>query len=168
MADIEGVAEINRLLKQMTGRGGKNALRRALGKGSAVVAKIARRNAKRVDDPLTPISQIYMNVAHRAGGIRRERAYKGVVRSVGVLGGARPLRTVDGRRDELPGGNTTHWRLVEFGHTTKNGTVVRAQPFMRSAIPLAAQAAYDATARAVFPELVKEIDKEIRKEISRL
>src|SRR5690606_39659928 len=109
--DVQGLAEIERKLKLLPERVGNNAMRRALRKGANVIRDAARANAKRIDDPETR-EAIYKNIAVAGGGRRRERAAGGVMMRVGVRGGARPLRK--GTDTGLPGGNTTHWRFVEF------------------------------------------------------
>ena len=149
--DVQGLAEIERKLKLLPERIGNSAMRRALRKGANVIRDAARANAKRIDDPETR-EAIYKNIAVAGGGRRRERQAGGVMMRVGVRGGARPLKK--GTDTGLPGGNTTHWRLVEFG-TSK----ARAQPFMRPAAASSAGAAYQAFAAAA----PAEIDKELRK-----
>lgn len=149
--DVKGLAEIERKLKLLPERVGRNAARRALRKGANVIRDAARRNAKAIDDPETR-EQIWKNIAVSGGGRRRERQAGGVMMRVGVRGGARPLKK--GTDTGLPGGNTTHWRFVEFGTSQ-----ARAQPFMRPAAASSAGAAYQAFAAAA----PAEIDKELRK-----
>lgn len=78
---------------------------------------------------------------------------------VGVQGGARLDRTAHIRVDKkgethfLRGGNTTHWRFVEFGTST-----ARAKPFMRPAM-VKAQAAAD----AITKDMRVQVDLEITK-----
>ena len=71
---------------------------------------------------------------------------------VGVRGGARPLKK--GTQTGLPGGNTTHWRFLEFGTSE-----AAANPFMRSAMAQGAGGAMTAIASA----MDKEFDKELAK-----
>jgi len=149
--DVQGLAEIERKLKLLPERIGNNAMRRALRKGANVIRDAARRNAKAIDDPETR-EQIWKNIAVSGGGRRRERQAGGVMMRVGVRGGARPLRK--GTDTGLPGGNTTHWRFVEFGTSQ-----ARAQPFMRPAAASSAGAAYQAFAAAAPAELDKELRK---------
>lgn len=149
--DVKGLAEIERKLKLLPERVGNNAMRRALRKGANVIRDAARANAKRIDDPETR-EQIWKNIAVSGGGRRRERAAGGVMMRVGVRGGARPLKK--GTDTGLPGGNTTHWRFVEFGTSQ-----ARAQPFMRPAAASSAGAAYQAFAAAAPAELDKELRK---------
>lgn len=147
--NVEGLAEIERKLKQLPEKLGRNAMRRALRKGANVIRDAARSNAKRIDDPETR-EQIWKNIAVASGGRRRERQAGGVMMRVGVRGGAKPTRGDNG----APGGNTTHWRFVELGTSE-----ARAQPFLTPAGAEKAQAAYDAIAA----DAIKQFDKELSK-----
>lgn len=147
--DVQGLAEIERKLKSLPERLGRNAMRRALRKGANVIRDAARNNAKRIDDPETR-EQIWKNIAVASGGRRREKEAGGVMMRVGVRGGAKPTRGDNG----APGGNTTYWRFVELGTSE-----ARAQPFLTPAGAEKAQAAYDAIAT----DMIKQIDKELSK-----
>ena len=149
--DVQGLAEIERKLKLLPERVGNNAMRRALRRGANVIRDAARANAKRIDDPETR-EMIWKNIAVAGGGRRREKQAGGPMMRVGVRGGARPLKK--GTDTGLPGGNTTHWRFVEFGTSQ-----ARAQPFMRPAAASSAGAAYQAFAAAAPAELDKELRK---------
>lgn len=148
---IEGLAEIERKLRQLPERIGRNAMRRALRKGANVVRDVAKVNAKRVDDPETA-DQIAKNVAVSSGGAKRERQAGGPMVRVGVRGGARPLKR--GTQTGLPGGDTTHWRFVEFGTSE-----AAAQPFMRPAMAQGGEGAMNAAASAMQQEFDKELAK---------
>lgn len=147
--DVQGLTEINRRLRLLPDRLGNNAMRRALRKGANVIRNEARNNAKRIDDPATR-EQIWKNIAVYGGGRRRERRVGGVMMRVGVRGGARPTRG----DNSAPGGNTTHWRFMEFGTSQ-----VAAQPFMRPAAASKAQAAAD----AITKDMKAQVDREIAK-----
>lgn len=149
--NVQGLAEIERKLKLLPERVGNNAMRRALRKGANVIRDAARANAKRIDDPETR-EMIWKNIAVAGGGRRREKQAGGPMMRVGVRGGARPLKK--GTDTGLPGGNTTHWRFVEFGTGQ-----ARAQPFIRPAAASSAGAAYQAFAAAAPAELDKELRK---------
>lgn len=155
MADVivkvDGLAELDRKLRLLPVRVGRNATRRALRKGANVIRDIARTNAKRLDDPATA-DQIAKNIAVSGGGSRREKQAGGPMVRVGVRGGARPLKK--GTQTGLPGGNTTHWRFLEFGTSE-----AAANPFMRSAMAQGAGGAMTAIASA----MDKEFDKELAK-----
>lgn len=147
--EIQGADELLRKLRQLPDRIGRNAGRRALRKGAIVVRDAARRNAKQIDDPATR-DQIWKNIAVAGGGSKRERKAGGVMMRVGVLGGARYRKGENGQ----PGGNSTHWRFVEFGTST-----ARAQPFMRPALNSSGIAAIN----AVVSDMQVQIDKELKK-----
>lgn len=149
--NVTGLAEIERKLKLLPERVGRNAMRRALRKGANVIRDAARANAKRIDDPETR-EMIWKNIAVSGGGRRREKQAGGPMMRVGVRGGARPLKR--GTDTGLPGGNTTYWRFVELGTSQ-----VRAQPFLTPAGVEKAQAAYDAIAA----DAIKQLDKELSK-----
>ena len=149
IANIQGADEIRRKLAKLPERLGRNAARRALRKGANVIRDAARANAKQIDDPQTR-EQIWKNIAVASGGARRERALGGVMMRVGVRGGARPT----GGDNGAPGGNTTHWRFIEFGTSQ-----ARAQPFMRPAMNSAAGKA----GQVVIEAMSKEFDKEAAK-----
>lgn len=153
---VEGLAELERKLRLLPQRVGKNATRRALRKGANVIRDIARTNARRLDDILTPES-IAKNVAVKGGGARRERQVGGPMMRVGIRGGARNMSKYgefNGAGKGNPGGDTWYWRLLEFG-TSK----MAARPFMRTAMAQGADGALQKTAS----ELEKEFDKELAK-----
>lgn len=150
MAEIEYDALIKKI-RQLPVRLGNNAGRRALRKGANVIRDAARINARAIDDPETR-EQIFKNVSVSGGGRRRERRMGGPMMRVGIRGGARHRK--GDRLDGLPGGNTTHWRWVEFGTSQ-----VPARPFMRPAMNEKANAALSAVAA----DLPKQLDKELAK-----
>jgi HK97 gp10 family phage protein len=150
IANIVGLDEVIRKLNSLPTKLAKNAMRRSLRKGANAIRDVARANAKRIDDPDTR-AEIYKNIAVYGGGRRRERAAGGPMMRVGVRGGA---RFVKGKADGLPGGDTTHWRFVEFG-TSK----MQAEPFMRPAMEQGASAAFS----AILADMPKQIDKELAK-----
>ena len=146
---VHGLDEIERKLKSLPEKLGRNAMRRALRKGANVIRDAAKANAKRIDDPKTR-EQIWQNIAVASGGRKREKEAGGVMMRVGVRGGAKPASGDNG----TPGGNTTHWRFVELGTSE-----ARAQPFLTPAGAEKAQAAYDAIAT----DAIKQFDKELSK-----
>lgn len=159
--DVQGLAEIERRLKALPERLGKNAMRRALRKGANVIRDAARANARRFDDPETR-EAIYKNIVVNNGGMKRERRAGGAMVRVGVVGGAqggKKLVHADNKTNRKKGivgqeYSLYHWRYLEFG-TSK----MRAQPFMRPAAASSASAAYQAVVAAA----PAEIDKELRK-----
>lgn len=146
---VEGLAEVTRRLELLPDRVGYRALRRALRKGANVIKAAAVTNAKQIDDPETA-EKIWKNIAVAGGGRKREKQAGGPMMRVGVRGGAKPTSGDNG----TPGGNTTHWRFIEFGTSQ-----ARAQPFMRPAMNSAANGAFNAAATAMVTELDKELAK---------
>lgn len=146
---VEGLAEVTRRLELLPDRVGYRALRRALRKGANVIKAAAVTNAKQIDDPETA-EKIWKNIAVAGGGRKREKQAGGPMMRVGVRGGARLTKGDNG----APGGNTTAWRMVEFG-TSRS----RAQPFMRPAMNSAANGAFNAAATAMVTELDKELSR---------
>jgi HK97 gp10 family phage protein len=122
-------------------KGGRFALRRA----AQVLRDQARANADRVDDPSTPES-ISRNIAIRWSG-RTFKKTGNMMFRVGVMGGAGGSK---GGSDQsnLPGGDTRHFRHLEFG--TED---TRAQPIFRPVPRQAGQQAVD--------EFVKQYSKKI-------
>ena len=119
-------------------KGGRSALRKA----AKLVAEKVKAAAARIDDAATR-ENISKNITIRWSNKTFKRTGDLGFR-VGILGGARvPAKRVRKRGtatlDELgefagagsknPGGDTFHWRFIEFG-TQK----VAAQPFMRPAL----------------------------------
>ena len=148
---IEGLDPVIRKLRALPEKFGKRGMRRALRKGANVVRNAARNNAKQIDDPETR-ERIWKNIAVQGGGARRERQAGGPMMRVGVRGGAR--HRDDKALDSLPGGNTTHWRWVEFGSVNN-----QARPFMRPALANNVDAATNAIVAAAKVELDKELAK---------
>lgn len=155
MADLEvqlhGVEELRAKMRKLPEAIARRAMRRALRKGAAPIRVAARANAQRIDDPTTR-DMISKNIAIQSGSPRREQANGGPMVRVGVMGGARP--TPRGTESGLPGGDTTHWRFVEFGTSE-----ARAQPFMRPAMASSANAVFDTTLVAMDAEMEKEINR---------
>jgi HK97 gp10 family phage protein len=148
---IEGVEELQKKLRELPDRFAVRGMRRALRKGANVVRNAARNNAKQIDDPETR-ERIWKNISVQGGGARRERQAGGPMMRVGVRGGAR--HRDDKALDSLPGGNTTHWRWVEFGSVNN-----KAQPFLRPALANNVETATNAIVQAAKIELDKELAK---------
>lgn len=103
-------------------KGGRSSLRKA----AQMLAGFAQENALAIDDSLSK-EVIAENIDIRWSS-RRFNATGDLMFRVGIRGGA------DGRAKQeklsgLPGGDTTHWRMLEFG-TEK----MPAKPFMRRAL----------------------------------
>lgn len=122
-------------------KGGRFALR----KSAQVLRDQARANAARVDDPATP-EDIAANIVERWSG-RTFKKTGNMMFRVGVMGGAGGSKT-GAQQSSLPGGDTRHWRYLEFG--TED---TPAQPVFR---PVPAQAGQQA-----IDEFVKQYSKKI-------
>ncbi|HSH43853.1 MAG TPA: HK97-gp10 family putative phage morphogenesis protein [Arenicellales bacterium] len=114
--------KLDEATQDMKRRGGRFALRKA----AQVVRDDAKRRAEQIDDPTTD-ADIAANIAERWSGRRFKRTGDLMFR-VGVMGGAGGNRP-SAYYSKLPGGDTRHWRHVEFG--TEHS---QAQPFMRPAM----------------------------------
>lgn len=145
---IEGLESVQEKLKRLANpRLMKNAARRSMRKAMAIVRDAARNNAKGIDDPQTA-EKIWKNIAIAAGKTRNSNE---VVMRVGVRGGA---SFSNKNPPNTPGGDTRHWRFIEFPSVNNPGT-----PFMRPALQNNIQAVTNSFAE----NFNKEIDKELAK-----
>ena len=146
--NIEGLDEVQEKLKRLGNpRLIKNAARRSMRKAMAIVRDAARSGAKAIDDPQTS-EKIWKNIAIAAGKTRNQNE---VVMRVGVRGGA---SFSNKNPPNTPGGDTRHWRFIEFPSVNNPGT-----PFMRPALQNNIQAVTNSFAE----NFNKEIDKELAK-----
>lgn len=146
--NIEGLDEVQEKLKRLGNpRLMKNAARRSMRKAMAIVRDSARNAAKGIDDPETA-EKIWKNIAIAAGKTRNPSE---VVMRVGVRGGA---SFSNPNPPNTPGGDTRHWRWLEFGSAHNPPT-----PFMRAALQNNIQAVTNSFAE----NFNKEIDKELAK-----
>lgn len=146
--NIEGLDEVQEKLKILANpRLMKNAARRSMRKAMAIVRDSARNAAKGIDDPQTS-EKIWKNIAIAAGKTRNPNE---VVMRVGVRGGA---SFSNPNPPNTPGGDTRHWRWIEFGSVHNPPT-----PFMRPALQNNIQAVTNSFAE----NFNKEIDKELAK-----
>ena len=146
--NIEGLDEVQEKLKRLGNpRLMKNAARRSMRKAMAIVRDAARGNAKGLDDPETA-EKIWKNIAIAAGKTRNQNE---VVMRVGVRGGA---SFSNPNPPNTPGGDTRHWRWLEFGSVHNPPT-----PFMRPALQNNIQAVTNSFAE----NFNKELDKELAK-----
>ncbi|HBN9495033.1 TPA: HK97 gp10 family phage protein [Pseudomonas aeruginosa] len=144
---LEGVLE---KLRTLGPRLQKNGLRKAARRAMNIVRDAAREKARLVDDPETP-EIIWKNIITQESA-KQGRREGGVVMKVGVRGGAgRNQYSKDASGN--PGGDTRHWRYLEFG--TKYSP---AKPFMRPAL---SQNIEPVTEKFI-SELDGEIDKALR------
>lgn len=146
--NIEGLDQVQEKLKRIGNpRLMKNAARRSMRKAMAIVRDSARNAAKGIDDPETA-EKIWKNIAIGAGKTRNPNE---VVMRVGVRGGA---SFSNPNPPNTSGGDTRHWRWVEFGSVHNPPT-----PFMRPALQNNIQAVTNSFAE----NFNKEIDKELAK-----
>lgn len=103
-------------------KGGRSSLRKA----ALVLKGHLQENAQKIDDPETA-AHIANNVDIRFSN-RRYKNTGDLMFRVGFVGGAGG-RAKAQSLDSLPGKDTRHWRMVEFG--TEN---MPAQPFARKAL----------------------------------
>lgn len=115
-------AKFDSLKQDVRYKGGRFALRKA----AQLVRDAARANAQSIDDPNSR-ENIAKNIVERWSS-RYFKATGDLKFRVGVQGGAGGS-AAKGSLDGLPGGETRHWRYVEFG--TED---TAAQPFMRRAL----------------------------------
>ncbi len=148
---IEGLADIERKLKLLPQRVGRNALKRAMRKGANVIRDQARNNFGSINDPGTP-ENIAKNVVVQSGSRKREKQEQAVVMRIGVLGGSRAKKRKDASGN--PGGDTWYWRLLEFGTSR-----FAAKAPMRKDMAAGAEKAFSVTAANMASETDKEIGK---------
>lgn len=147
--------KLDEVTQDMKRRGGRFALRKA----AQVVRDAAKRNAERVDDPDTP-ENIAENIVERWSG-RTFRRTGDLMFRVGVMGGAggnKPSSALSG----LPGGDTRHWRQIEFGNSR-----VPAHPIMRPALENNISAATDEFVRQYDAALGRALRRAAKKASAR-
>lgn len=146
--EITGLDEVQAKLRQLGNkRKAKNAATRASRKAMNIVKKAAVQNAKALDDKDSP-ERIWKNIVTKPA---RTKGTGFVVMRVGVKGGAKE-QAQSGKPNS--GGDTWHFRLVEYGSATNN-----ANPFMRPAMNNNQAAVQAEFTRAYSEELDKEIAK---------
>jgi HK97 gp10 family phage protein len=128
-------------------KGGRFALRRA----AQVLRDQARANAERVDDPSTS-ETIAANIVERWSG-RTFKKTGNMMFRVGVMGGAGGSAQPSSLAD-LPGGDTRHWRQLEFGNER-----MPAQPIFRPVPDQVGQQATDVFVK----EYGKSIDRALKR-----
>ena len=123
--NIQGLDQIKRKLDQLSNpRKAKQIARKAGRQAMNLVRDAARTNAKAIDDPETR-EKIHKNIVTQGGKSRNSNE---IVIRVGVKGGAgRNQNSVS--TAGLSGGDTRHFRYIEFG-TSK----IPATPFLRPSL----------------------------------
>lgn len=124
----------------------RSGLRKAARQAMNIVRDDARNRAKALDDPDTA-EKIWKNIITQESG-RQGRREGGVVMKVGIRGGASSNQYSKDASGN-PGGDTRHWRYLEFGtqHTPP-------APFMRPAFSTNVNAVTDRFVQV----FVQEID----------
>lgn len=148
---MEGLETILRNMRELTAKTRRKAVRKAVGKGAAVIRKKAKDNALRVDDKGTG-RQIATNVGQRFRS-RYFRQTGDTMISIGVL--TNRGRIPRGNPDEGARGNTPHWHLVELGTEQ-----TRAQPFLRPAA--------SSSLSSVFNAVASELERQVAAETAKL
>ena len=144
--NIEGLDQLKRKLDQLSNpKKAKQIARKAARQAMNIVRDAARVNAKTIDDPETA-EKIFKNISVAAG---RSRDPNVIVMRVGVRGGA---SFSNKNPPKLSGGDTRHWRWVEFG--SANNIAV---PFMRPALARNIQQVTDKFAQVFNTEIDKEL-----------
>ena len=123
----------------------KSIARKAARQAMNIVRDSARVNARAIDDPETA-EKIFKNISVAAG---RSRDPNVIVMRVGVRGGA---SFSNKNPPKLSGGDTRHWRWVEFG--SANNIAV---PFMRPALARDIQEVTGKFAQVFNTEIDKEL-----------
>ena len=123
----------------------KSIARKAARQAMNIVRDSARVNARAIDDPETA-EKIFKNISVAPG---RSRDPNVIVMRVGVRGGA---SFSNKNPPKLSGGDTRHWRWVEFG--SANNIAV---PFMRPALARNIQQVTDKFAQVFNTEIDKEL-----------
>lgn len=123
--NIQGMDQLKRKLDQLSNpKKAKQIARKAARQAMNIARDAARTNAKAIDDPETR-EMIHKNIVTQGGKSRNSNE---VVIRVGVRGGAgRNQHSVS--TAGLSGGDTRHFRYIEFG-TSK----IPATPFLRPSL----------------------------------
>lgn len=133
---LEGADALSKRLEglsyDMSKKGGRFALRKA----AQVIRDQAKANARRIDDPQSA-ADIEKNITEKWSS-RYNKTTGNLMFRIGVLGGAGGNLSKKDQASGLPGGDTRHWRFIEFGSENN-----RANPFMQNAMQQAAQKAVD-------------------------
>lgn len=141
-------AKFDSLKQDIRYKGGRAALRKA----AQLVRNAARSNAQTIDDPDSR-ENIAKNIVERWSN-RYFKATGDLKFRVGVQGGAGGS-AAKGSLAGLPGGDTRHWRYVEFG--TED---TAAKPFMRRAL--------EANLQPATTLFVKEFNKSIERALKKV
>ncbi|MEM9994570.1 MAG: HK97-gp10 family putative phage morphogenesis protein [Acinetobacter pittii] len=150
--EFTGVEELSRKLDLLADpKIARRIARKAARQGMNIVRDSARQRAKLIDDPETR-ERIWKNIITSGG---KTKDLNTIVMRVGIRGGA----AMNAKSDRqalagLSGGNTTYWRMIEFGNSHQP-----AVPFMRPALA----ENIDAVTNKFSNVFIEEIDKELAK-----
>ncbi|WP_175649479.1 HK97-gp10 family putative phage morphogenesis protein [Pseudomonas sp. Marseille-P9899] len=124
-ARLQGLAPLTQKMLGLAPKLRRKGLRKAARQAMNIVRDDARARGKALDDPVTA-EKIWKNIITQES-VRQGRREGGVVMRVGVRGGASSNQHSKDASGN-PGGDTRHWRYLEFGtqHTPP-------APFMRPA-----------------------------------
>lgn len=146
---IEGMSQFKRKMEQLSNpKKAKQIARKAGRQAMNLVRDAARTNAKAIDDPETR-EKIHKNIVTQGGKSRNSNE---IVIRVGIKGGAGQNQHSVSTAG-LSGGDTRHWRYIEFGTS-----LIKAFPFMRLAL--------SKNISAITNKFVEVFDAELTKELS--
>ncbi|MFL1495502.1 MULTISPECIES: HK97-gp10 family putative phage morphogenesis protein [Pseudomonas] len=148
--NLQGLDGVVQKMRGLAPKLQRSGLRKAARRAMNIVRDAARDAAKAIDDPETK-EKIWKNIITQEA-TKQSRREGGVVMRVGVRGGAganQHSKDASGN----PGGDTRHWRYIEFGTQ-----FTPAAPFMR---PAFANNIDPVTSRFA-SELMSEIDTALR------
>ncbi|MBZ5489145.1 HK97 gp10 family phage protein [Halomonas aquamarina] len=174
--NVEGLdqllARMDNINYDLRKKGGRFAMRKA----ANLIRDKAKENAKQIDDPVSA-EDISANIAVRFSP-KEFRQTGDLVFRVGVMGGAGGRRKTEAFSG-LPGGDTRHWRHIEFGRDAiraQGGGILAnpqageffgkevgpapAQPFMRRSLSESVQAATD----EFITQYNRALDRALRKQ----
>lgn len=125
-ARLQGLKPLTEKMLGLAPKLRRKGLRKAARQAMNIVRDDAKARAKAMDDPKTA-EKIFRNIVTQEAGRQGQRE-GGVVMRVGIRGGAgsnQHSKDASGN----PGGDTRHWRYIEFGTQS-----FAPAPFMRPAL----------------------------------
>lgn len=122
---LSGLKTITDRMLGLTPKLRRSGLRKAARQAMNIVRDDAKARARAIDDPETA-EKIFRNIVTQESG-RQSRREGGVVMKVGIRGGASANQHSKDASGN-PGGDTRHWRYIEFGTQ-----YTPPAPFMRPA-----------------------------------
>lgn len=145
---ITGLDDVNRKLRELAKPARVKAIgRKATRQAMHIARDSARSSAKAIDDPLTR-EKIHKNIVTQQGRSRNSNEIK---MRVGIKGGA-AQNQYSVSTAGLSGGDTRHWRFIEFGTS-----YIKAFPFMRLALSRNIEAITNKFVQVFDAELTKEL-----------